>query len=112
MSKTDLPRPPDLPNNTLTFMPFQQALKEEHSRCFVVNLMAAEEPDGPANELAEDSEIPKPQCDQRLSLCFILLWSLTGMLSQSCHLVCHLTEVSAILSILVPHLLFLSPCIG
>ena len=49
-----------MPDNTLIFMQFQQAMKEEPSRCFVVNMMSAEEPDGPADELVEDGEIPEP----------------------------------------------------
>ena len=50
-----LPLPPSC---SLTYMQFQEAMKEQHSRCFVVNVMTAG-----ADESAVDGELTKPPCD-------------------------------------------------
>ena len=57
-----LPPPPALPSHSLTYMQFQEAVKEKDARYFVVNVMAADER---VAEAAEEGAVPEPNCNLR-----------------------------------------------
>ena len=60
-----LPPPPPMPSHSLNFMQFKRAIKVKGSKYFVVNVMVSEEP---AAEVAEDGELPEPNCSKRFKV--------------------------------------------